>query len=181
MTGSDKRQRTLQVAKEYDEKDAVASVLSVRFAVPERVARRYVDRVMSSGSEEKRRTMQGWLDKIRPGLADMEASKRRRYIRRLAWRFIIRRCVRAALVAPFSALPGTAMLTIAAFLYAHDRLEQTFKPLVADYQYELRLARREGRLKAFFVRIEYWWRFGQACGALGRIVGKLVLWLTGLD
>jgi hypothetical protein len=181
MAGSDKRQRTPEVAKEYDEKDAVASVLSVRFAVPERVTRRYVDRVMSSGPEEKRRTMQGWLDNIRPGLAHLEASKRRRYIRRLAWRFIIQRCVRAALVAPFSAPPGAAMLAIAGVFYTHQRLEQVFKPLVADYQYELGAAKQEGRLKAFSVRVEYWWRFGLACGALGRIVGKLVVWLIGLD
>jgi hypothetical protein len=76
---------------------------------------------------------------------------------------------------PEESLPGAAMLKIAETLFTRERVDNVYKPAIADYQHEMRAAREEGGLKPLVTRLEHWWAFLKTCGfgTLFELAGKI--------
>ncbi|MCI0662209.1 MAG: hypothetical protein L0220_14155 [Acidobacteria bacterium] len=61
--------------------------------------------------------------------------------------------------------PGQLLLSIVDFFYSPKYVEGTFKPLIADLQYEYFEALKSNRQwKAKWIRVRYCWAFAKAMG-----------------
>jgi hypothetical protein len=66
---------------------------------------------------------------------------------------------------PIVKAPGTILLEICNFLFSPKVMEQTFKPLVADWRYELFEAMKDGqKWKSRWISVSYRYKFIMAMG-----------------
>lgn len=149
---------------DYNENDAMVTVLAEVAQTTEQDARRFLDdEFPTRATAEERRKVARVLRKFRLALMLMPISARRKYMTQIG-ASIRARIQKRAVYAQYPALRDSRMLRFASLFFSHRKVAQIFVPLVSDYRLLYREARAEGWLKAQVVRCEHWWGFVKACG-----------------
>lgn len=161
----------------------MAAILAGCNGISEKQARRRVDWIIASGTDEQRNKLEKAMDALQRTVpaqymkADPETQRR---ILRLMGKMLAKKHRKMGIRPPCDDPVGRSkMLLIAQFLYSPKKIDRVFVPLVGHYIEELEEARGQGLLRVALVKIEWWYHFGKACGfdkwlAILELAGKIV-------
>jgi hypothetical protein len=151
-----------------DAKDAMAAILGGCNGISTKHARRRVDWIMSSGTEEQRNALQEAMDewdrRAPPSFGPADAETKIRVLRMVGHLMAKKHRQKGEKPPCDDPLARSKMLRIAGVIFSKKKVERVFVPLVADYITEMDEARAEGWLKIAVVKVVWWYRFAQACG-----------------
>lgn len=154
-------------SKQLDPKDAMAAILAGCNGISKKQARRRVDWMIASGTDEQRDCLQSAMDEMESKLptifheADIAVKLR---ALELAGRMLAKKHRKLGKKPPCDDPIGRSkMLRIASVFYSKKKIDGTFVPLVSHYVTDLEEARGEGLVKVLLVKIEWWGHFAKAC------------------
>jgi hypothetical protein len=177
----DQLKESVTTQNEYGERDALVTVFAISFEESEQEVRSRLETYFGE-NKNVAEAMTDLHQRIKKLLDKIEPEKRREWAVRFGNEVLQLMKDAAIKEDPYECpqVGKSKLLKVARIIFSKRVVVQRFVPILSDYYIEYDEARRESRFKAFLVRVEYYYRFAEACGlnALLSVSDKLLkIWM----